>query len=68
MHLVDNLSKEEYQEFFKKSKYNHFLQSYEWGNTCTVRKQTPVFLGLKDDKGVIHAACMALRKDIFRGK
>lgn len=67
MHLVDNLTKEEYQDFFKKSKYNHFLQSYEWGNTCIVRKQTPVFLGLKDNEGHIHAACMALRKDIFWG-
>lgn len=65
MHLVDNLTKEEYENFFYNSKYNHFLQSYSWGNTCTVRKQTPVFLGLKDESGTLVAATMALRKDIF---
>ncbi len=64
MELVDNLTKEEYENFFKKSKYNHFLQSYAWGQTCTVRVQTPVYLGLKDDNGNIVAACLAMRKDI----
>lgn len=63
MKLVDNLTKEEYIKFFHKCKYNHFLQSYEWGQTCKVRNQIPVYIGLKDDKGKIVAATMALRKN-----
>lgn len=62
MHIDDKLTKEEYIEFFNKSKYNHFLQSYSWGMTCTLRGQTPVFIGLRDENNNIKAAVMALRK------
>ena len=63
MQLVDNLTKEEYIDFFNKSKYNHFLQSYEWGQASKVKGQMPVYLGLKDDKNNIVGACMALKKN-----
>ena len=63
MQIVDNLTKEEYINFFKKAKYNHFLQSYEWGQSCKAKGQIPVYIGLKDDKGNIKAACMALRRN-----
>lgn len=63
MKLVDNLTKKEYQDFFNKSKYNHFLQSYEWGQVSKVKKQIPVYFGLYNDKNKLVAVCMALRKD-----
>lgn len=63
MKKIVELTKEEYIDFFNKSKYNHFLQSAEWGEACKAKAQTPVYLGLKDEKGKIHAATMALRKN-----
>jgi len=63
MKIVDNLTEKEYKDFFYKSKYNHFLQSYEWGQASIAKGQKPVYLGLKDDKGNLHAACLALRKN-----
>ena len=64
MQLIDNLTEKEYLNFFKKSKYNHFLQSYAWGQTCKVRKQIPIYFGLLNDKGKLVAACMALKKEL----
>ncbi|MBR4231106.1 MAG: peptidoglycan bridge formation glycyltransferase FemA/FemB family protein [Bacilli bacterium] len=64
MHIVDNISKEEYQNFFEKCPYNHFLQSYEWGEVAKERKQTPIYLALVDDNNKIHAACLAMRKHV----
>lgn len=64
MKFVDNLTKEEYESFFYKNNYNHFLQHYAWGQTCKVRVQTPVYMGLKDENDNIVAACLAMRKDI----
>ena len=63
MKLVDNLTKEEYITFFKESNYNHFLQSYEWGQASIAKGQTPVYIGMKNNKGKIVAATMALKKN-----
>lgn len=63
MKIVDNLTKKEYIDFFKKCKYNHFLQSYEWGEASKGKGQTPVYIGMKDDKGKIVAAAMALKRN-----
>jgi len=62
MILVDNLTKEEYINFFNKSKYNHFLQSYEWGQASKAKGQTPIYIGMKNDKNEIVAATMTLMK------
>ena len=64
MSRIELLSEEEYRTFFKHVKYNHFLQSYEWGQVASERKQEPLYLGLKDTKGNIKAACLALRKHV----
>lgn len=63
MKKIEELTKEEYIKFFKNSNYNHFLQSYEWGETCKVRGQVPVYLGLKDEKGKIYATTLAMKKN-----
>ena len=64
MDKIEILTEEEYRNFFNSSKYNHFLQSYEWGQVAKIRKQEPLYLGLKDDKGNIKAACLALKKHV----
>ena len=62
MKIVDNLTEKEYINFFNKCKYNHFLQSYAWGEASKGKGQHPVYIGLKDDKGKIVAATMALKR------
>jgi peptidoglycan pentaglycine glycine transferase (the first glycine) len=62
MSRIIELSIDEYKDFFNKAKYNHFLQSYEWGEVAKERKQSPIYLGLKDENGNIQAACLALKK------
>ena len=64
MLLVDNLTQKEYINFFNKAKYNHFLQSYAWGQTCKVRNQEPIYLGLKDDNNTLVAAALLLKKEV----
>lgn len=63
MTLVDNITKEEYINFFNNSKYNHFLQSYEWGEVSKTKGQIPIYLGMKDNKGNIVAATLVLKKN-----
>ena len=58
------ITKKEYDKFFNKSKYNHFLQTSAWAETCRIRKQTPVYLALFDDNNKIIAATAATRKDL----
>ena len=62
MNKIEILTKDEYIKFFNKSKYNHFLQSYEWGEASKAKGQIPEYLGLKDEKGKVLAACLALKK------
>lgn len=62
MKIVDNLTEKEYINFFNQSKYNHFLQSYEWGMASKSKGLTPVYIGLKNDNNKIVAACMALKR------
>lgn len=64
MKLIDNLTEKEYKEFFERSNYNHFLQSYAWSETCKVRNQVPVYFGLKDDNDNLVAAMSAEKKDL----
>lgn len=64
MTLVDNLTKEEYEKFFYENNYNHFLQSYSWGEASKAKGQIPVYLGLKDDNGKLVAACLALKRNV----
>lgn len=63
MRFVENLSKEEYQEFTKKHPKSHFLQSYEWGQFCKqVKGQIPYYVGMKDDNEKLVATALLLAK------
>ena len=63
MKFIKNLSEKEYQEFWKNTPNNHFMQSYEWGQACKKnRDQIPCYVGLKNDKDEIVAAALLLKK------
>lgn len=63
MVFVDNLSKDEYIDFFNRFPYSHFLQSYAWGEAIKeTRGKIPCYVGLKNDKGDIVAAALLLKK------
>ena len=63
MRFIKNLSEKEYQKFWEKSEYNHFMQSYEWGKACEKnRNQIPCYVGLMTDEGKIVAEALLLKK------
>ena len=63
--FIDNISKEEYQEFANNHSKSHFLQSYEWGEFCKVTKnQIPHYVGMKNKKGELVAATLLLEKKL----
>lgn len=69
MKFITNISKEEYQNYFKNSEYSTFLQSYEWGQFCLKGKNMqPYYVGLVDDKNKIIAATLLLKKPLPFGK
>lgn len=63
MKFVDNLTEEEYMEFFNANPNAHFLQSAGWGYASKLnRKQIPIYVGLKDEKGKLLIATLLLKK------
>lgn len=63
----EEITKEEYDKYFKQSKYNHFLQSSAWAETCIIRKQEAHYVALKDEKGNIQAATALLKRNMPLG-
>lgn len=60
--FVTNLKREEYSNFFKKSKAC-FMQSYEWGIFCKHSKnQEPHYVGIKDGDKIICEALLLEKK------
>lgn len=63
MKFIKDLSEKEYNDFFKRTPNNHFMQSYGWGQACLKnRGQIPCYVGLKNDKGKLVAAALLLKK------
>ena len=64
MKFDTNISEEEYKRFWEKSPNAHFLNAYYWG-VCNQnkRKQTPVYVGLRDENNNIVAETLLLRRD-----
>lgn len=68
MKLIENVTKEEYENFVKNHKKNHFLQSYAWGEFAKKEKGLfPHYIGLKDDKDTLVAATLLLEKKLPLG-
>lgn len=63
MKFEENLTQEEYINFWQQTPNNHFLQSYEWGITNEkTRNLIPKYVGLKDENNKIIAAALLLKK------
>lgn len=63
MNFIDNIEKNEYEEFVKNHKKSHFLQSYAWGQFCKESKGlTPYYVGVKKNKKLIASALLLQKK------
>ena len=63
MKFVDNLSEEEYTKFWQSNKNAHFLNAYWWGYANKmIRKQAPVYVGLKDSQDNILCETLLLKR------
>ncbi len=62
MEFIDNLNKEEYEEFVSKSKYNHFMQSYDFGQIRKEKGFIPHYVGLKNNGNLVCTALLLEKK------
>ena len=68
MKFVCNLEKFEYEQFVKKNKKSHFLQSYAWGEFSKAsRGLIPHYLGVKNEKNKLIATALLLQKKLPLG-
>lgn len=66
MEFVDNLSKEEYEEFVSNNTHHHFMQSYDFGQIRKIKHFTPHHVGLKKDNKLVCAALLLEKKLIMK--
>lgn len=67
MKFIENLSKEEFDNFVISSDKSHFLHSYAWGQVQKENKKFhPLYVGMKKDGKVVSAA-LILEKNLFLG-
>lgn len=63
MRLDDNISEEEYTEFWESNKNAHFLNAYWWGScNKNKRNQIPIYIGLRDDDNNILCETLLLKR------
>ena len=62
MEFVDNLEKDEYEEFLMNSKSAHFMQSYDFGQIRKIKHFEPFYVGLKDNGKLVCTALMLKKK------
>lgn len=68
MEFIENIEKERYEEFVKKSPKSHFLQSYAWGEFAKKEKNViPHYVGLEDNKNKLVATALLLEKKLPLG-
>ena len=65
MEFIDNLKRQEYEEFVSKSEYNHFMQSYLFGQIRKDKGFIPHYVGLKDNGKLVCTALLLEKKLIF---
>lgn len=56
MTFIDNLSKEEYEQFAVSHPKAHFLQSYYWGEVSKQKDFVPYYVGLKNNNTLVATA------------
>ncbi|MDD6879310.1 MAG: peptidoglycan bridge formation glycyltransferase FemA/FemB family protein [bacterium] len=63
MEFIENIKKQEYEDFVSNNEKSHFLQSYEWGVFCKKSKNlTPHYVGLKENNKLIATALLLEKK------
>lgn len=66
MEFIENIKKEEYEEFVKNHPTkSHFMQSYLWGEVMKYKNFTPYYVGLKDG-GKLVATALLLKKKLLK--
>lgn len=63
MIFVENIDKNEYENFVKKSNKSHFMQSYYWGDVMKYKNFTPYYVGLKENNKLV-ATALLLKKHL----
>ena len=69
MKFIENVDKNEYEEFVENHKTkSHFLQSYDWGLFSKDNKNvTPYYVGLENDKKKLVATALLLQRKMQLG-
>lgn len=65
MNIVENISKEEYENFVLNSTKSHFMQSYNWGDVMKHKNFTPSIIGFEKDNKLVGTALL-LKKKLFK--
>lgn len=65
MEFIEDLSKEEYENFVSNNKYNHFMQSYDFGQIRKIKHFIPHYVGIKQDGKIVCAALLLEKKLIM---
>jgi len=59
MEFIENIGRDEYNEFVSRHKKSHFLQSYDWGEFAKLEKNLmPHYVGLKENGSLICASLL----------
>lgn len=66
MEFVENISKEEYEQFVSNSEYGHFMQSYDFGQIRIIKHFIPHYVGLKENDKLVCAALLLEKKLIMK--
>ena len=66
MEFVEELSKEEYEQFVSNSEYGHFMQSYDFGQIRKIKHFIPHYVGLKNNNKLVCAALLLEKKLIMK--
>lgn len=66
MEFIENISKEEYEQFVSNSEYGHFMQSYDFGQIRKIKHFTPHYVGLKENDKLVCAALLLEKKLIMK--
>lgn len=60
--LIEDIKKDEYEAFLKECPYNHFMQSYDFGEIKKFKHFIPHYVGLKKDEKLVCAALLLEKK------
>ena len=63
--FIENLTKEEYENFVYNHERRHFMHSYQWGEVQKYKKFTPYYVGIKKDN-ILVATALLLEKKVLK--